>query len=85
MGDVSKKYSVGVKKSVKKYDFQAGWIVVLISIGYCLRVLGCGARPISPRYWGCNRSLIRDIFDIVLFSFLGQTTSEDKYYRTRRG
>ena len=40
---------------------------------------------ISPRYWGCNRSLFKDIFDIVLFIFLGQTTSEDKYYRTRRG
>jgi hypothetical protein len=40
---------------------------------------------IYPRYWGCNRSLFKDIFDIVLFIFLGQTTSEDKYYRTRRG
>ena len=48
MGDVSKKYSVGVKKSVKKYDFQAGWIVVLISRGFCLRVLGCAHDPFPP-------------------------------------
>lgn len=47
-------------------------------------VQSSGSCPISPGYWGCNRSLFKDIFDIVLFIFLGQTTSEDKYYRTRR-
>jgi len=74
-----------MKKSVKNYDLEAGRIVVFMLKGSCFGHCGCGSWPISPGYWGCNRSLIRDIFDIVLFMFLGQTTCEDKYYRTRRG
>jgi hypothetical protein len=84
MGVASKKCSVAVKKIVKNHALEAARIVVFVLGGSCLSVLDCRSRPISPIYWGCNRSLFKDIFDIVLFIFLGQTTSEDKYYRTRR-
>jgi len=42
-GNASKKYSAGVEKPVKSYDFEAGRIVIFTLMGSCFEHCGCGS------------------------------------------